>query len=203
MQNLLQEVASSVVTPKFAVGEFLKATNSDTIYCGVVVQVEKITLLFREWTYQCKLIHYPSELKRKYPINAQRQDWLLIETELVALTDKEKASLPKEAPKKAAKAPQITPKPTTILPTTTARTEPSETSVTAKPQPIPEQVEESSFKIGNRVKSRRDGFDGASGCQGLVVDHLWGDVKVRWTRKDGTSFDRRESFSDIALEEVA
>jgi hypothetical protein len=204
MQTLQQEVASSQATPKFAVGEFLKATNSDTIYCGVVVQVERVSFLFGEWTYQCKLIYYPTELRRKHLSNAVRQDWLLIESELIALTDQDKALLPKEASKKPASVPKPSVKPTTTLPTTTARTAPAEALTTAKPQPIPEQVEEPPprFQVGDRVKSLKDGYDGAYGCEGVVVDHLWGDVKVQWSRKDGSSFDRRESFSDIALEEV-
>jgi hypothetical protein len=69
--------------------------------------------------------------------------------------------------------------------------------------PVVSTVEEegasSPFKIGDRVKWLGDGFDGAWGCYGTVIDYLFSDIKVRWTREDSTYFDRRQSSDEVAL----
>lgn len=57
------------------------------------------------------------------------------------------------------------------------------------------------FKIGDCVKSLRDGYDSAWGANGKIIDNLFNDFMVIWTCGDGRVFQRRESPDEIALVE--
>lgn len=56
------------------------------------------------------------------------------------------------------------------------------------------------FKVGSRVLWAGDVYDCAWGAVGEVVDLVFDDFKVRWTRCDGTSFERRQSLGEISRE---
>ncbi|HEY9635243.1 MAG TPA: hypothetical protein V6D14_17710 [Coleofasciculaceae cyanobacterium] len=55
------------------------------------------------------------------------------------------------------------------------------------------------LRVGSRVEWTGDAYDGAWGCVGEVVEQVFSDYKVRWTRQDGTFFNRREEVGSLRL----
>lgn len=56
---------------------------------------------------------------------------------------------------------------------------------------------ERGIQVGDRVEWTGDSFDVASECTGEVIDQVFGDSKVRWTRPDGSSFVRRDETDGL------